>query len=72
MDEAKLADIPVFVYGNKSDPMNAMEQCEIEEVRGARAQGAQLAPVVSSARRRRAAVTGRRLNDYVHQINKGE
>ena len=31
VDEAKLADIPVLVYGNKSDLMNAMEQCEIEE-----------------------------------------
>merc|ERR1719482_914170 len=25
VDEAKLADIPVLVYGNKSDLMNAME-----------------------------------------------
>merc|ERR1712224_1068191 len=41
VDEAKLADIPVLVYGNKSDLMNAMEQCEIEES-VARAQGAQL------------------------------
>ena len=52
VDEAKLADIPVLVYGNKSDLMNAMEQCEIEE---------SVAPVLkgrnslsSSARRRRA------------------
>ena len=70
VDEAKLADIPVLVYGNKSDLMNAMEQCEIEESVAPVLKGRNYFVVECSAK------TGKGLQDgmewLVDQINKGE
>ena len=70
VDEAKLADIPVLVYGNKSDLMNAMEQCEIEEAVAPVLKGRNYSVVECSAK------TGKGLQDgmewLVDQINKGE
>ena len=70
VDEAKLADIPVLVYGNKSDLMNAMEQCEIEESVAPVLYGRNYFVVECSAK------TGKGLQDgmewLVDQINKGE
>ena len=69
VDEAKLADIPVLVYGNKSDLMNAMEQCEIEESVAPVLKGRNYFVVECSAK------TGKGLQDgaewLVDQINKG-
>ena len=70
VDEAKLADIPVLVYGNKSDLMNAMEQCEIEKSVAPVLKGRNYFVVECSAK------TGKGLQDgmewLVDQINKGE